>query len=93
MDGVQLGSLDIAINKAKTSALYKRSTKVFEDRVKAGDAPVMMLPDVTAFDGALPIIVDGHVIGAIGVSGVRSNQDAEISKAGVDAFLKSINSK
>jgi len=90
MDGVQLGSLDIAINKAKTSALYKRSTKNFEDRIKAGNSPVIMLDDVVAFDGGLPIVVDGHIIGAIGVSGVRSSQDAEISKAGVDAFLNNL---
>ena len=90
MDGAQLGSLDIAIDKAKTSVLYARSTKVFEDRVKSGDTPVSMLANVVAFDGGLPIKVNGHIIGSIGVSGVRSSQDAEIAQAGIDAFLASL---
>jgi len=49
-----------------------------------------MLPNVLAFAGGLPIVVDGHVIGSIGVSGVRSSQDDEIAQAGIDAFLASL---
>jgi len=62
MDGAQLGSLDIAIDKAKTSVLYARSTKVFEDRVKSGDTPVSMLANIVAFDGGLPIKVGDHIV-------------------------------
>ena len=90
MDGVQLGSLDVAINKAKTSVLYARSTKVFQERVKAGDIPVSMLDNIVAIEGGLPIKVNGHIIGSVGVSGVRGNQDAEIAQAGIDAFLSSL---
>jgi len=86
MDGVQLASLDVAINKAKTSVLYSRSTKEFETRVKSGDVPVSMLANIVAIDGGLPIKVGNHIVGSIGVSGVRSNQDAEIGQAGIDAF-------
>ena len=93
MDGVQLGSLDVAINKAKTSALYARPTKVFEERVKAGDVPVSMLANIVAIDGGLPIKVGGHIVGSIGVSGVRGNQDAEVAQAGIDAFLDSLDKK
>jgi len=87
MDGVQLASLDVAIGKAKTSVLYARPTQAFETRIKAGDDAALILPDLTAFAGGVPIVVDGHIIGAIGVSGVRSGQDAEIAQAGVDAYL------
>ena len=90
MGSVQLASLDVAIGKAKTSVLYARSTQLFEERIKAGDDPVTMLSNITAFSGGVPIKVNGHIIGAIGVSGVRSNQDAIIAQAGVDAFLTHI---
>lgn len=91
MDNVQLASLETAIEKAETSIMYRRPTKVFQERIKAGEMPLTLVPSMLPFEGGLPIIVDGDVIGAVGVSGVRSDQDAEIAKAGIDAFLKHIN--
>ena len=93
MDGVQLAGLDVAVGKAKTAVLYKRSTKLFQDRINAGDDPVTMLPNITAFAGGLPIKVNGTIIGAIGVTGVQASQDAEVASAGIDAFLKTLAKK
>lgn len=90
MENVQLASLDVAIAKAKTSVVYRRPTKAFETRVKNGDMAITMLPDVMPFAGGLPIVINGEIIGAIGVSGVKSSQDAEIAQAGIDEFLKKL---
>lgn len=90
MDNVQLSSLDTAIEKAKTAALYKRSTKVFQDRVQKGEIPLMALSSMTPFAGGLPIIVDGNLIGAVGVSGVKGDEDAQIAQAGIAEFLKQL---
>lgn len=90
MDDVQLASLDVAIAKAKTAILYRRPTQAFEERVRSGDEPVTMLPHLMPFEGGVPITVNGHLIGAVGVSGVKSSQDAEIAQAGIDALLKQL---
>lgn len=90
MDGAQLASLDVALQKAKTAARYKRPTKVFQDRVNSGETTIMALPDMMPFDGGLPILIDGQVVGTVGVSGVKGSQDAQIAKAGIDAFIKAL---
>ncbi|MBU2869625.1 heme-binding protein [Colwellia sp. E2M01] len=90
MENVQLSALEVAIEKAKTSVMYSRPTQAFEDRVRKGDIPVTMLPDLLPFSGGVPIRVDGKIIGAIGVSGVKSTQDAEIAQAGIDALLEQL---
>lgn len=90
MEDVQIGSLEIAIEKARTSAMFRRESKVFNDRVKSGDVPVVTLPNVLPFEGGIEIKVDGVVIGAIGVSGVHASDDARIARAGVNAFMKRI---
>lgn len=87
MDGVQGGSLEIAQQKARTSALYRRPSKVFSERLANGNHAIPSLPGALPLEGGLPIIVDGEVIGAIGVSGVRGDQDAQIGQAGIDALL------
>jgi uncharacterized protein GlcG (DUF336 family) len=88
MDETQVASADIAPMKARTAATFKRPSKVFEDRANTGGANVLGLPGVLPSEGGLPIMVDGKVIGAIGVSGVTSAQDGIVAKAGVDAAAR-----
>lgn len=90
MDGVQAGSIVVAKKKAESAILFKRPTKVFEDVVAGGRTALLALPGALPIEGGLPIVVDGHVIGAIGVSGVTSQQDGEIGQAGIDALLQSV---
>jgi glc operon protein GlcG len=77
----------IAFGKARTSALSRRESKFYEEIVKNGRTAFLSV-DVTALEGAVPVIVDGHCVGAIGVSGVRSDQDAQVANAGVQAILQ-----
>jgi uncharacterized protein GlcG (DUF336 family) len=86
-DNVQVGSIGIARGKAETSAHYRRPTKFFEDQIAGGGAGLRWLsvPGVNALEGGVPIVSDGKLIGAIGVSGVTSQQDAQIARAGADA--------
>ncbi|MEW4490801.1 heme-binding protein [Thalassoglobus sp. JC818] len=88
LENTQLGSVEIAIQKAKTAALFRRSTKAFEDRVAEGgvNLKLLRLPGGLPMEGGLPIIVDQKLIGAIGVSGVTSTQDGMIAQAGIDAI-------
>ncbi|OFZ90900.1 MAG: hypothetical protein A2W21_07190 [Betaproteobacteria bacterium RBG_16_66_20] len=88
MDNTQTASIQVAIDKGKSAAIYRRPTKVFEDIVAKGGAGlrVMNLRDASVVDGGLPIVVDGKVIGGIGVSGVAGDQDGVVAKAGADAL-------
>jgi uncharacterized protein GlcG (DUF336 family) len=88
MDETQIGSIDVAIQKAQSAIKFKRPTKAFEDAVAGGRTAVLRLPGAMPVEGGLPISVDGRIIGAIGVSGVTSQQDAQIAKAGIDALPK-----
>jgi glc operon protein GlcG len=89
MDETQVASTDIAPAKARTAAMFKRPSKVFEDRANsAGGVNVLALPGVVPSEGGLPIMVDGKVIGGIGVSGVTSAQDGQIAKAGLEILAK-----
>ena len=91
-EDAQLGSLHIAQAKARTAALYRRPTKVWADRLAAeGGTSVLGFPDVIPLEGGIPIIVDGRTIGAVGVSGVTSQQDAQIAQAGITALMQSLN--
>ena len=87
MDGAQLGSMQIAQAKARTSARYRRPSKSFADGLANGSMTALVLPDVIPLEGGLPIVVGDRVIGAVGVSGVRSSEDAQIAQAGIDALL------
>jgi uncharacterized protein GlcG (DUF336 family) len=86
MDEAQIGSVEVAIKKAHTSLAFKRPTKAFEDAIAGGRVAVLGLAGVLPLEGGLPIVLDGKVIGAIGVSGVTSQQDAMIAKGGLDAL-------
>jgi uncharacterized protein GlcG (DUF336 family) len=87
-DGTQLASAGIAVGKARTALMYKRPTKVLEDVVNTGGRPSVMTlsPDIVAVEGGLPLVHDGVIIGAIGVSGVTSPQDGVVAKAGADTL-------
>jgi uncharacterized protein GlcG (DUF336 family) len=84
MPDTQLGSVDVALQKAKSAALFRRPTKVFQDTVAGGGAGLRMLglPGAVPVAGGIPIIVDGKVIGAIGASGGTSEQDDQTAQAG-----------
>lgn len=86
LDDTQTASAVIAIEKARTSATYRRPTKELEDGIAAGRVAILGLPGATPIDGGLPIVVGGKMIGAVGVSGVQSSQDAQVARAGVEAL-------
>lgn len=86
LDNTQLGSVEVAIEKARTAVLFRRPTKVFEDRIAQGGAELKLLRlPALPLEGGIPIVHDGKIIGAIGVSGVQSNQDAQVAAAGLKA--------
>jgi glc operon protein GlcG len=89
LDEAQIGSIEVAIQKAKTAASFKRPTKALEDAVISGGRTVVLsMPGALPIEGGLPLVDDGKVIGAIGVGGVTAQQDGQIAKAGVDALTK-----
>jgi glc operon protein GlcG len=91
LDETQIGSIEVAIQKAKTSVNFKRPSKALEDAVITGGRTVVLsLPGALPIEGGVPLLVDGKVIGAIGVSGVTAQQDGQIAKAGVDALAKAL---
>ena len=86
IDGTQTGSIDVAIQKARTAQAFKRPTKVFEDAIAGGRNALIALHGALPLEGGLPIMVGGQLVGAIGVSGVKSTEDGQIAKAGVDSL-------
>ncbi len=86
MDGTQYGSVDVAIKKARTSSAFKRPTKVFEDAIAGGRNAIIALDGTLPLEGGLPLTYQGQIVGAIGVSGVTSQQDGQIAKAGVESL-------
>ncbi len=90
MDNTQTASTRVSQDKAVSAAMYRRPTKAFQD-VLAAAGPglrVLTLRDANAVEGGLPIVVDGKIIGGIGVSGGTSEQDGVVAKAGLDALAK-----
>ncbi len=87
MDGVQIGSIDVAQAKAKSAVYFKRPTKIFEEAMKGeGGSRIGTLPHAVGVEGGLPIFKDGIIVGSIGVSGVTSAQDGIIAAAGVEGY-------
>ena len=80
-------SAQISLGKARTAALSRRESKFYEDTVKNGRTAFLSVSNFTALEGGVPVIVAGQCVGAIGVSGVKSDQDAQIATAGVQAIL------
>ncbi|HET9040433.1 MAG TPA: heme-binding protein [Gemmatimonadales bacterium] len=86
LDGTQPASQDIAILKARTAARLHRPTKALEDGIAGGRVALLSVPGMLALEGGVPIRVDGRVVGAVGVSGMNSSQDAEAAAAGLAAL-------
>ncbi|HET7499940.1 MAG TPA: heme-binding protein [Kofleriaceae bacterium] len=83
IDDTQPGSVDISQAKARTAARFKRASKLFEDALAGGRQAILGMPGVLPLEGGVPLVVDGRIAGAIGVSGVTSQQDGVCAQAGV----------
>ena len=88
MDNTQLGSADICIAKARSAARFKRPTKAFQDALATGGAAlrILRLEGAVPVEGGIPIVIEGKIVGAIGVSGDTSEHDGQCAQAGVDAL-------
>lgn len=88
MDNTQIGSANFAIDKARSATLFKRPTKAFQDSLTAGNAglPVLAVAGATPVEGGIPLVMDGHIIGAIGVSGDSPEHDGQCAQAGANAL-------
>lgn len=88
LDNTQLASAHVAVEKARSAALFKRPTKAFQDALANGgeNLRILGLPGAVPLEGGIPLLIDGKVVGAIGVSGVSSAQDAQCAKAGADSL-------
>jgi glc operon protein GlcG len=86
LDGAAPISAQIAPAKAQTSAVGQRETKVYEDMINGGRVSFLSAPLQGMLEGGVPILVDGHCVGAVGVSGVKSTEDAQIARAGIAAL-------
>ena len=90
LDDTQVASVDVGIAKARTAAIFRRPSKVFEDQVKEGRVAALGLPGAAPLQGGIPIVFEGKVIGAIGVSGNTPQEDEAIAKVGAAALAAAI---
>jgi glc operon protein GlcG len=90
LDNAQFGSVEVARQKAWSAAAFRRPTKVFQDAIAGGGANLRLLSleGASPLEGGIPLVVDGQIIGAIGVSGMTGEQDAQIAQAGVNSLTK-----
>ncbi|TMQ04102.1 MAG: heme-binding protein [Deltaproteobacteria bacterium] len=88
MNDTQVASSQVAQDKARTAVRFKRPSKAFEDALVGGRLAVLGLPGVTPLEGGIPLIVDGKIVGAVGVSGVTSQQDGVCAQAGADVLAR-----
>jgi uncharacterized protein GlcG (DUF336 family) len=90
LDNTQFGSVEVAREKAYSSVAFRRPTKVFQDSIAKGGENIRLLglTGASMLEGGIPIVVDGKIVGGIGVSGVTSAQDAQIAQAGIDVLKK-----
>jgi glc operon protein GlcG len=88
LDDAPVGSVTVSQEKARTAFLFKRTTKSIEEAIAGGRTVMLALPGATPIEGGLPLLHEGRVVGAIGVSGVQSSQDAQIAQAGVEVAAK-----
>jgi len=86
MDGATPFNAQVALEKGRSAAISRRSTKNWEDRVASGRTAMLNMP-VLPVQGGLPIVVEGECVGAIGISGVQSHEDEQVAQAGIDALL------
>jgi len=85
-DGTQVASVEVGIGKARTAAIFRRPSAVFEEQVKNGRIAALALPGATPLQGGIPLVVDGICVGAIGVSGDTPAVDEAIAQAGAAAL-------
>lgn len=90
LDDTQVASVEVGIAKARTAAIFRRPSKVFEDQVKDGRVAALGLPGAAPLQGGIPITFDGKVIGAIGVSGNTPQEDEDIAKVGAAAIVSAV---
>ena len=91
LDGAPLTSMQIATGKAHTSAMGRKASKVYEDMVANGRIAVLSMPgELTLLEGGELVVVDGEIVGAVGVSGVKSPEDAQIARFGINHFMQSM---
>ena len=90
LDNTQFGSVEVAREKAYSAVAFRRPTKVFQDAIGKGGENLRLLglSGASMLEGGIPIVVDGKIVGGVGVSGVTSAQDAQIAQAGIDALKK-----
>jgi len=88
MDGAQVASVQVGIGKARTAAIYRRPSRVFEEHVRNGRVAALALAEATPLQGGVPVLFGGKVIGAIGVSGDTPQVDEDIAIAGAKAFAQ-----
>lgn len=91
MDGTQLGSQQVSVEKGRSALLFKRPTKALEDAVAGGRIVVMKLANAIPVEGGLPLMADGEFVGAIGISGETSVQDGQVAQAGVEELARILN--
>ncbi len=87
MDAAAPSSAYIALEKARSAALGRKETKAFEDMVNGGRTAFLSAPIITSLEGGVPVVLDGQTIGAVGVSGVKANQDAQIARCGIASLV------
>ena len=90
LDDTQVASVDVGIAKARTAAIFRRPSGVFEQQVKNGRIAALALPGAVALQGGVPITIDGKVVGAVGISGNSPQEDEDIAKAAADTVLTAI---
>ena len=90
LDDTQVASVEVGIGKARTAAIFRRPSKVFEDQVRDGRVAALALPGATPLQGGIPIEFEGKVIGAIGVSGNTPQEDEDIAKIGAASAVAAI---
>jgi glc operon protein GlcG len=90
LNDTQVASVDVGIGKARTAAIFRRPSKVFEDQIREGRVAALALPGATPLQGGVPLVVDGEVVSAIGVSGNTPQEDEDIAKAGAAALTNAI---
>jgi glc operon protein GlcG len=90
LDDTQVASVEVGIGKARTAAIFRRPSKVFEDQVRDGRVAALALPGATPLQGGVPIVYEGKVIGAIGVSGNTPQEDEDIAKVGAASVATAI---
>jgi glc operon protein GlcG len=90
IDNAQLSATSVSEGKARTALEFKRPSKALDDAIAGGGAGLRLLAlkNITPIEGGLPMVIDGKIVGAIGVSGALSSQDAQVAKAGADALTR-----